>query len=104
MRNTSVRDQPIVAVDAFYGFLYEAVAGASVAVGRAPDQVESRVQLGQEAWNLGVYLEARPGLPGDDHTLYARLVCEALAPLEASGLHPDLCTPALRWARPLAAP
>jgi hypothetical protein len=101
MRDASVPDQPVVAVDGFYGFLYEAVAAAGVAVGRAPENVEARLQLGQEAWNLGMYLEARPGLPGDDHTHYAGLVIESLAPVDEQGLYPDLCTPALRWARAL---
>ncbi len=103
MRDVSVPGQPVVAVDAFYGFLYEAVAAAALALRRAPDHLESRLQLGQEAWNLGVYLETRPGLPGDDHAHYAGMVVEALAPVEAQGLHPDLCTPALRWARAFVA-
>lgn len=99
MRDESVPGQQLVAVDAFYALLSEAVDAATLALRRAPDHLESRLQLGQEAWNLGLYLETRPGLPGGDLSYYAGLVVEALAPVQEQGLHADLCTPALRWAR-----
>lgn len=102
MRDESVPGQQLVAVDSFYALLSEAVDAATLALRRAPDLLESRLQLGQEAWNLGIYLETRPGLPGGDLSYYAGLVVEALTPVEARGLHPDLCIPALRWARAVA--
>jgi hypothetical protein len=102
MRDESVPGQQLVAVDAFYAFLSEAVDAAILASRRAPDHLESRLQLGQEAWNLGVYLETRPGLPGGDLSYYAGLVVDSLTPVEARDLHATLCTPALRWARAIA--
>jgi hypothetical protein len=93
----------MVAVEPFYAFLSEAVDSATMAFRTAPDHVPARLQLGQEAWNLAMYLETHPGLPGGDCVHYARLVVEALEPLETAGRYDDLCTPALRWARHILA-
>ena len=98
MADTRQAGDPLVPVEAFHAYLAEAVDHARTAVRRAPDDLPCLHQLAQEAWNLALYLEHRPGLPGDDHRHYARLVLDASRGVGNREPYVTSLAPARAWA------